>query len=377
MNDRRSFLFSLLFLAAVFAVLVLFMRIEGIVPSIALLAGCGVAAFLLRKTRVFAQVRAGFSRRNQRGISAALLVLSLALPLFFLRNHYYIHIFTLSLIYVLSAVGLNMQVGSTNMVNFAQGAMFGVGAYTSALLSVNLGVSFWLSFPAAIVTTGIIGFLMGVPTLKTREFHLSLVTIAFAYIAFLLVLNMRWTGGADGVAGIPKPTIFGVQIFRALRLGSVRLPWFFFYYYLVLLFVILGIVFAGRIHRSWIGLGWNAIREDEISSKCYGMNIRHLKLMAFFIGSLYAGASGALYAHFAGFFSTEGMAFSVGLLMVCMVILGGMDNIAGVVLGTVLLVIIPEKFRAFEDFRLLFYGIILILMLLFRPQGLLPKRVRA
>jgi branched-chain amino acid transport system permease protein len=265
-----------------------------------------------------------------------------------------------------------MQVGSTNMVNFAQGAMFGVGAYTSALLSVNLGVSFWLSFPAAIVTTG-----SSVshgradpqdpripPLARDDRFRLHRVSSGSQHA-------VDWRRGR-GCGNTETDDLRRPDLSRAPP-GLSSSPWFFFYYYLVLLFVILGIVFAGRIHRSWIGLGWNAIREDEISSKCYGMNIRHLKLMAFFIGSLYAGASGALYAHFAGFFSTEGMAFSVGLLMVCMVILGGMDNIAGVVLGTVLLVIIPESFRAFEDFRLLFYGIILILMLLFRPQGLLPK----
>ncbi|MBN2050525.1 MAG: branched-chain amino acid ABC transporter permease [Spirochaetales bacterium] len=376
MNKKNGFLPALITIVVSYVLLMLFMGVDNLIISgaiIVFLVGGGF--FIYRKKSLLDCIVAGF--RDYKGsLLITAVVLSVLLPLFFLKNHYIIHIFTLALIYVIASVGLNIQVGSANMTNFSQGAFFGIGAYTSALMTVKLGLSFWIAFPSAVLVAGIFGFLMGLPTLKTREFHLSLVTIAFAYVAYLLILNMRWTGGADGIAGVPKPTIFGLSIFKTVRLGGLRIPWTTFYYYFTLLFVGIGIYFAWKLHNSWIALGWNAIREDEISSKCYGLDLNKIKLSAFFIGSLYAGAAGSLYVHFVGFISTESMAFSVGLLMVCMVILGGMDNILGVILGTVLLIVIPEKFRAFQDFRLLFYGIILILMLIFRPQGLIPKKVR-
>ena len=376
MKNITTFLITALFIIAAFAGIVLFMSVENLIISILIMAVIvAIIIFTSRNNSIRDILQTSF-KKQRSGLTALSALLVLALPFLFLKNHYVIHIFTLSLIYIVATLGLNFQVGSANMVNFAQGAFFGIGAYTSALITVNLGLSFWIGFPAAILVAGFFGTLMGVPTLKTKEFHLSLVTIAFAYVAYLLILNMQWTGGADGVAGVPKPKFFGLTIFKTVRFGSLRISSTFFYYYFALFFVFIGIIVARILRNSWLGLGWNAIREDEISSRCYGMNINSLKLLSFFIGSMYAGASGALYSHFAGFISTESMAFSVGLLMVCMVILGGMDNIIGVVLGTALLVLIPEKFRAFQDFRLLFYGVILILMLRFRPQGLIPKTLR-
>jgi len=377
MKEKKGLVPALLTVICLYVALMLFMGFESLIASGAVILVIAVAAFLVYRNKKLLETIQGGFETNRGSLLIAAAVLSVLLPVFFLKNHYIIHIFTLAFIYVIASVGLNIQVGSANMTNFAQGAFFGIGAYTSALITVNLGLSFWIGLPAAILVAGLFGYLMGIPTLKTREFHLSLVTIAFAYVAYLLILNMRWTGGADGVAGIPKPTIFGLTIFKTLRLGGLKVPWTMFYYYFVIIFAGLGIFFAWKLHNSWIGLGWNAIREDEISSRCYGLNLNRIKLSAFFIGSMYAGAAGCLYSHFVGFISTESMAFSVGLLMVCMVILGGMDNILGVILGTLLLIVIPEKFRAFQDFRLLFYGIILILMLIFRPQGLIPKKVRS
>ena len=266
--------------------------------------------------------------------------------------------------------------GSLGIVNFSQGALFGLGAYTSALLATKLGLNFWITLPAGIIVAGIFGFILGLPSLKTKEYHLSLVTIAFAYVSYLLILNMKWTGGPDGIVGIPKPRLLGLSLARPLAIGSITIPGVMLYYFLVLLFLLIAIIIALRLHNSWVGLTWNAIRDDEIASRCYGINLTTYKLLCFIIGSMFAGASGVLYAHFAGFFSTESMAFSIGLLMVCMVILGGMDNIWGGLIGAILLVVIPEKFRAFQDFRLLFYGIILVVMLLFRPQGLFPNKTR-
>ena len=376
MNKKNSIIPALGLELIAFTALVLFMKIENLWISLAIAALAVVLGFVTARNDGLREKITGSLADNDKAALAAGGLLMLAMPLFFLSNPYVIHIFTLAWIYVLATMGLNMQTGSVGMVNFAQGALFGIGAYTSGLLAANLGVSFWIGMPAGILMAGAWGLILGLPTLKTREYHLSLVTIAFAYISYLVILNMRWTGGPNGIPGIPKPWLFGLNLTQGLTIGGLRIPGTVFYYYLTIIFIALGLLVARRINYSWLGLAWNAVREDEIACKCYGININHAKLWSFVIGSMYAGASGVLYAHFIGFMSTESMAFSVGLVFVCMVILGGMDNVYGIIAGTILLVLIPEKFRSFQDFRLLFYGLILIAMLLFRPQGLFPAQIR-
>ena len=358
-----------------YVAVVAFLAVDALPISLSLLA--------LYVILTLAAVKSGFWHNALESITAhtkqfalVAVLMVLATPLFFLGNPYVIHIFTMACIYCIATLGLNIQVGSTGMVNFAQGAFFGIGAYTSALLGTHFGVSFWISLPAGMATAGIFGLLMGLPTLKTREYHLSLVTIAVAYISFLLVMNFEWTGGPDGVPDISKPWFLGLPIGQKITIGGLVVPGVVTYCYMVLVFLGLAIIAARRLQNSWFGLAWNAIRDDEISSRCYGLSLSRSKLEAFVFGSVFAGAAGALYAHFIGFMSTENMSFQVGLLMVCMVILGGMDNIAGVLVGTLLLIIIPEKLRALDDYRMLSYGLVLILMLIFRPQGIIPAKTR-
>ena len=360
----------------VFGLLFLFIKIESLNTSLLFLVCATLAGVLLARSKRLAEAL-GRAFSQARGATFAFsLLLVVILPWLFLRNAYILHILIFSLIYIIAALGLNFQLGSLGMVNFAQSTFFGLGAYASALLTTRLGLPFGIGVLGGMVVTAFFGLLLGYPSLKTKSFYLSLVTIAFCYIAFLMVHNMQWTGGPDGVSGILKPKLFGFSLARSMRLGGIVLPGSLFYYYFVLVFVLAASLVAWRCHNSWLGLAWNAIREDEIASRCYGIDITVNKLLAFLFGSVFAGVSGSLYAHFVGFVSPENMSFSIGLLMVSMVILGGMDNIFGVIVGAVLLVLIPEKFRAFQDFRLLFYGLILIVMLLFRQQGLFPFRPR-
>lgn len=377
MNRKKILYTSLIFEVFLFFALVFFIKAETALSSVViLLIVVGVMVLMRKNRRLSDMMDASFSGENRSPMVIAI-VLIVLLPFFFLKSGYYMHILTFALIYIIAAVGLNFQIGSCGMVNFAQSTFFGVGAYTTALLSTNFGFPFWVNLPIAIVITGIFGLALGYPTLKTKSFYLSLVSIAFCYIAFLLVHNMQWTGGPNGIAGIMKPKVFGFSLARSVKILGTTLPGGLLYYFFVLVFVLIAILLARRFHYSWMGMAWNALREDEISSRCYGINITMNKLYAFIFGSIFAGVAGVLYAHFVCFVSPESMTFHVGLLFVSMVILGGMDNVLGVVIGAALLIIIPEKFRAFQDFRLLLYGVILILMLLFRPQGLIPFKVRS
>ncbi len=310
---------------------------------------------------------------------AALLTLSVILFLFpftIRKSPYLVHIAVMACLYAITAMGLNFQMGSTDMTNFAGGAFFGMGAYTSALLNMKTGISPWLGIPAALVMTVLLAYLIGLPTLRTKGYYLSLVTIAMQTMFTLLIINTDWVGGPNGVAGI-TPFSLGSYSFRSpLWLFGYRLPYQAHYFYLSAVVLLCAGYVASRLHTSRVGLCWNTIGEDEIAARCQGINPASAKLLAFCAGGAFAGVAGAIYAHYISFIGPEDFDFTKSLMIICMVILGGMDNVTGVTVGAVLLTLIDEKLRDFTDYRMLLYGVILLTVLLLRPEGLIPKRVR-
>ncbi len=202
------------------------------------------------------------------------------------------------------------------------------------------------------------------------------MTIAFGLIVYLLLNNLQWTGGPNGIGDIPPPSIFGHSFRTEIAILNLRLPFQANYYYLTLVFCLLYTLISQRLHDSRTGLTWNAIREDDIAAKCSGIHVANYKILSFCINCFLDGVTGAVYAHYVGFISPENFQFMLSVVVVTMVILGGMDNVFGVVFGAVLLTLLPEKFRIFEDYRLMLYGIIVIVALVFRPQGLFPQKLR-
>ncbi len=304
------------------------------------------------------------------------ILMVLALPFVFQKSPYLIHICVMAGLYAILALGLNFQLGSTNVVNFATAASYGIGAYTSALLSVHFHVPFWIGIFISGSAASLFGLLLGFPCMKTKDYYLSLVTIAFGLIIYILLINFSWTGGPNGIPNIPAPSILGHSFRDPINLFGFNLPFQSNFFYLVFVFVIGALFVAYRLHHSRVGLTWNAIREDEIAARCQGIDVTWYKILAFCIDAFFGGVTGMVYAHYIGFISPENFAFIVSVVVVTMVILGGMDNVFGVIIGAVLLTILPEKFRAFEDFRLLIYGVIVVTMLIFRPQGLFPQKLR-
>ncbi len=359
-----------------FSVFVLFLRMEDIVGIVLLILGIGGCWYLFdRSEKIPALLTAPFQREKTFSLILAVLLL-ITLP-FLLRNYpYLIHICLTAGIYIMLATGLNYQLGSTNIVNLATAASYGVGAYTSALLSTKTGVSFWLVIPAAGGAAAFMGFVLGLPTTKTKDYYLSLVTIAFGLIIYLLLNNLQWTGGPNGVGDIPPPSVLGHSFRENLKVFGITLPFHANYYYLVLFFCLLYTVISQRLHDSRTGLTWNAIREDEIAARCSGIHVANYKILSFCINCFLDGVTGAVYAHYVGFISPENFQFMLSVVVVTMVILGGMDNVFGVIFGAVLLTLLPEKFRVFQDFRLMLYGIIVIVTLVSRPQGLFPQKLR-
>lgn len=315
--------------------------------------------------------------KEMKILAGAVFILMLfTIPLVFQTSPYLIHICVMAGLYAILALGLNFQLGSTNVVNFATAASYGIGAYTSALLAVHYHLSFWPGILIGGSTASLFGLLLGIPCMKTKDYYLSLVTIAFGLIVYILLINFSWTGGPNGIPNIPPPSIAGHSFRDPLNLFGFSLPFQSNYFYLIFLLVGGALFVAHRLHHSRVGLTWNAIREDEIAARCQGIDVTWYKILAFCIDAFFGGVAGTVYAHYIGFISPENFAFIVSVVVVTMVILGGMDNVFGVVMGAILLTVLPEKFRAFEDLRLLIYGVIVVTMLMFRPQGLFPQRLR-
>jgi branched-chain amino acid transport system permease protein len=361
---------------AFFILFAAFMLTDQLGKTIAFIIFFIFLGILLKKWEKLNQAMVGLFKEMKVLAMVVFVLMVLLLPFVFQKSPYLIHICVMAGLYAILALGLNFQLGSTNVVNFATAASYGIGAYTSALLAVHFHVPFWIGIFIAGSVASLFGLLLGIPCMKTKDYYLSLVTIAFGLIIYILLINFSWTGGPNGIPNIPPPSILGHSFREPINLFGFNVPFQSNYFYLIFVFVIGALFVAYRLHHSRVGLTWNAIREDEIAARCQGIDVTWYKILAFCIDAFFGGVTGTVYAHYIGFISPENFAFIVSVVVVTMVILGGMDNVFGVIIGAVLLTILPEKFRAFEDFRLLVYGVIVVAMLMFRPQGIFPQKLR-
>lgn len=351
LSDATAVVVALLgLMAAVFAALQLWPQIEERI----------VAAFQAR--RLPAMILGG--------------AIVLAYPFFMQGSSYALHLLIVAQLYAVLALALNFQLGSANIPNFATGASYGIGAYTSALLAINFGVSFWLTLPVAAVVATAFGFLLGFPSMRTKESYLALVTIAFGIVVHQLLNNFDWTGGPNGLVGIPAPTLFGHSFAAPIKVLGFQLPSQANFYYLSAALVGLSILSAKRLHESRVGLAWNALRADPLAARCQGIDIVWYKMLAFGVDAFLAAFAGTIYAFYVSYISPDNFTFLVSVTIMTMVIVGGMDNTLGVIIGAFLLTMLPEKLRIFSDYRLLFVGVVVILFLILRPQGLFPQRTR-
>ena len=349
---------------------------ENIITTIAgLLLGVGVFFGYSRFPKLKEIVNFGI-KKDKLYLIITGLILAFIIPLTIRTQPYIIHILIIAEISIILALGLNFQVGSTGIPNLGYAAFYGVGAYASALLSTKLGMSFWVSLLAAGFIAAFFGWLVGLPTLRTRSYHMALVSIAFGLVTYIMLNNLVFTGGPNGIKNIPAPEIFGWSLFSTIRLFGNSFPVQINFYYFVLLFLVLMLAIAFFVYNSKIGLFWNAVREDEIAAKCSGINTARLKLLSFAMGAFMAGIAGSLYAHYIGYISPENFNFNTSLQVLGMVIMGGMDNIIGVSIGAFILSVAPEKFRSLADFRMLATGLIILLMLMFRSSGIIRQQIR-
>lgn len=330
------------------------------------LAGSGGAAVLMKGivTRI-GSVRHSFTSEVARAYTplayTVIIVFLLVLPFFL--NDYYRDVLTLTGMYIVLALGLNIIVGQAGLLNLGYVAFYAIGAYTYAILSTRLGLSFWPGLVAGAVSASVFAAFIGLATLKLRGDYFAVVTLGLGEITRIVLNNWDgMTGGPNGISNIGRPAIAG-QVF-----GSTR-----DFYYLIFIIVLITVFAMRRLIASRIGRAWIAIREDEIAAEAMGINTFRLKLLAFVLGSAWAGVVGVFFAAKMAFVSPESFTFSESVMILCMVVLGGMGSIPGIILGAFLLIALPEVLRDFQDFRMLAFGFALVLMMIFRPQGLLGK----
>jgi branched-chain amino acid transport system permease protein len=335
----------------------------------------GVAALARFVPPLRARLAAAFLQHRGAALAGGA-VLALALPLALRASPYWTFVATLALLYVTIGQGLNLQIGTAGVINLAGAAFAGLGAYAVGLLTVAAGWPSWLAVLVAPWVAVAVGAVLFVPILKTRGHYLALVTIAFVFIFNILMNNLEFTGGPQGVKNIPTLRLFGWAFTAKPVLAGVELPAHANFYYAALLVAALATWALRRLHDSWLGLALNTLRDDEIAARCCGVSVTRGKLLAFSIGNFFIGLGGALYAVMVGFVSPPDFDFGYSLVMLSVIIIGGADSIPGVVLGACLLLPLPERFRFLHEYRLLLYGVVIVLMLLYRPRGLWPVAVR-
>lgn len=292
-------------------------------------------------------------------------------------NPYYVDIVVFLFIYILLGLGLNLITGYAGQVSLGHAAFYGIGAYTSAILSVKGGMNVWLSIFLAIVITFMISALLGLPSLRIREDFLAITTLGLGLIAQSFFKNAEITGGAYGIGSIPAPSLFGMELTN----GG--------YLLLVLLVMLLGIYGVKKMVASRIGRAWMVIREDETVAQAMGINTFYYKVLVFAIGGAYAGAGGALFAHKVSFVSADSFGTTISLTLLSMIVLGGLGSIRGTLFGVSFLYLVPEIFRIFEfDFmdmknldvyKMMIYGLLMIFVMRYRPKGIfgnLGKKVQ-
>lgn len=322
---------------------------------------------------------------RQKLLAAAIIIAAVAWP--FLVSRGSVDIATLTLIYVMLGLGLNVVVGLSGLLVLGYGGFYAIGAYTYALLNHYYGLGFWESLPLAGMVTALFGFLLGFPVLRLRGDYLAIVTLGFGEIVRILLLNnTEITGGPNGISQIPKPTFFGLEFNRSARDGgwdtfhnffglkydpSDRIV---FLYLVALLLVVLTLFVINRLLRMPLGRAWEALREDEIACRSLGLNPTRIKLTAFTISAAFAGFAGTLFAARQGFVSPESFTFVESAFVLAIVVLGGMGSQFAVILAAILLVVSRELMRDLNEYSMLLLGALMVLMMIWRPQGLLPMK---
>lgn len=381
---KRSVLIALWFVLLTFPIMVIKVNtIENVVIwRWANIAGIGAASFVLSflwqlylrgktstpptsRTRILHLGR--FLDNPNIHRTAVILIAVFALVFPFVFSHYQVNVMTTALIYVMLGLGLNIEVGLAGLLDLGYVAFYAVGAYSYALLNYHFGLGFWALLPVGALLAAFFGILVGLPVLRLRGDYLAIVTLAFAEIIRLILENWNdFSFGPSGISNIPRPGFFGMSF--TPEQSAIYL------YFILLALCGLAAFVIYRLQHSRIGRAWVALREDELACQATGIDKTKAKLAAFALGATWAGMAGVLFAAKTTFINPASFTFLESAMILAIVVLGGMGSIVGVIIAALAIILLPEYLRVFSDYRMILFGAALILMMIFRPGGLLADR---
>lgn len=297
-------------------------------------------------------------RKNMLVITL-LVIVSVLIPFIF-QTDYYMFLLNTTIINVLLVLSLNIAFGFAGILTFAQVGFWAIGAYCSAILAAKLGLSFWAALPLSIVFTTVVGYLLGKACLKLKGPYLAMVTIGFSEIVRQVAMNFeKLTGGAQGLSGIPSPVFLGFAFNTPLR-----------YYFIDLAVLLVILLLVWRLYHSRLGRAMCAVRDDYIAAEAAGISVASIKVLAFSFSAGMAGLAGGMYSHMIGYISPDMFHFEVSIVLLAMLIVGGTGTVPGSVVGAVFLTILPEVLRFMKDYYMIFFGAIVLIILLFFPAGI-------
>lgn len=371
--------------------------LPGAFLSVVCIAGGGLLAVrsvfvMLRDRGDIQDFQARFmpSRIVVRGmgnwLGPGLIAFAVALPFLPFADRQVVDIGILVLTYVMLGWGLNIVVGLAGLLDLGYVAFYAVGAYSYALLAQYFDFNFWICLPLAGAFAAGFGILLGFPVLRLRGDYLAIVTLGFGEMVRIILLNWTsFTNGPDGISGVPRPSFFGLPFKRRPPEGLESFHQYFgldyssihrviFLYYLILILALITNAFTLRIRKLPVGRAWEALREDETACRSLGINPTNTKLSAFAIGAMFGGFAGSFFATRQGFISPESFTFIESAIILAVVVLGGMGSQVGVVIAAIVLIGLPEWFRELQEFRMLAFGAGMVLIMIWRPRGLLSHR---
>ncbi len=373
---RNALLPGIVGIAVVTVYLILFLSVESQLGVALLLAGGAAVVLLAAKFGGIAGMQQSFAAQ-ERGMNGVALLSVVVIAGFFYEDHFTLLMITVVLIFMVASLGLTVQFGYAGVLNFAGAAFMGIGCYTAAVLTKNTGLPHVFVILAGGLMAALIGALLLYPVLRTRGHYSAVITIAFALLFKTFLEVNDALGGPQGLR-VDGMNVFGWELNDNIALGDdFEISFYFSYVIVGLVLLALAFAFVRRLERSWIGLNMDAIRLDDTATACFGYNISRWKITAFTIGNFLVGMVGALYAMMLGFIAPTNFTFGDSLILVSIVLLGGIGNPWGIAVATTIVVILPEKLQIIQEYRFLLYAVMVILVLLYRPLGLLPRPLRS
>ncbi len=367
---------GILGIAAVTVYFIVFLSVESQTGIAILLVGGAAIAFGAARFGAIGALRRSFAV-NEKGMNLAVIAAVLVITGYFYEDHFTLLLVATVMIYTVAALGLTVQFGYSGVLNFAGAAFFGVGCYTAAVLTKNTPLPHLFILLAGGVMAALVGALLLFPVLRTRGHYSAVITIAFSLLFKTFLEVNDALGGPQGLR-VDGMNLFGWELNDNIEIGENFEVSFFANYVIVSLgLLIVAFSFVRRLERSWAGLNMDAIRLDETAAACFGYNIARWKITAFIVGNLLAGMAGAIYAMMLGFIAPTNFTFGDSLILVSIVLFGGTGNPWGAAVAATFLIILPEKLQIIQEYRFFLFAAMVILILLFRPLGLLPRPLRS